>query len=193
MKKALLLSLALLSVALGRAETYIISTAHSQIRFSVKKWSVLDVEGLFRSFHGTIRYRPDNPEESTVEVSVDVASLVTGEPKRDESLAMPEFLDVARHPTMSFKSDVVRKEANGTLLAKGFLTIKGTSRVVPIRVQLLGVQQIPGEGEVATFAAEFTIDRRDFGVLGGTLSRTMVGNEVRIRLTLAGKRQRGAN
>lgn len=190
LRAVFLLLLSLFCADLCRADTYSVVTSHSQVRFSVKKWSVLDVDGLFRTFYGTIRYDPARPQESSVEVKVNVSSVATGEIKRDESLAMPEFFDAARHPEMTFRSTSVSGDGAGTLVVKGNLTIKGTPRIVSIRVQPLGVQQIPGEGEIATFTTEFTIDRRDYGVLGGTLSRTMVGNEVKIRLTLGAKRLR---
>ncbi len=184
----LLLVLAAVGTGPCRADTYAVVTSQSQVRFSVKKWAVLDVEGLFRRFQGTIRYDPKKPADGSVEIAVEVGSVVTGEDKRDEGLAMPEFFDAARYPVMTFKSGSVSAGPKGTLLVKGNLTIKGTSRAISIRVQPLGIHDIPGEGVHATFATEFRLDRRDYGVLGGPLSRTMVGNEVNIRLTLGAKR-----
>lgn len=188
--KTVLVPLVLVALGAGQSQagTYAVAPAHSQIRFSVKKWSVLDVEGLFRRFQGQIRHDPAKVEDGFVEVVVEVKSVLTGEEKRDEALAMPEFFDAARFPLMTFTSNRVSAAAGGTLLVRGTLTIKGRDRDLAIRVRPLGIQEIPGEGRHATFATEFTLDRRDFGVLGGTLSRTMIGNEVTIRLTLGAKR-----
>lgn len=165
---------------------YIVVPSQSQVRFSVKKWSVLDVDGFFRRFRGEIRYDPHTPSKSSVIVDVETASVTTGDEKRDESLAEPQFFDSQRVPIMRFASGGVTTAAGG-MAVTGNLTIKDTTRPVTVRVRLLGVQDIPGEGKFATFATEFIVDRRDYQVLGGSLSRTMIGNEVSIRLTLGGK------
>ena len=88
---------------------------------------------------------------------------------------------------MRFVSRTVNLGAADQITVSGNLTIKDTTRLVTVPVRLLGVQEVPGEGKFATFAAEFIVDRRDFQVLGGSLSRAMVGNQVSIRLTLGGK------
>ena len=87
---------------------------------------------------------------------------------------------------MRFVSSGITKVAGGMVLL-GNLTIKDTTRAVTVPIRLLGVQEIPGEGKFATFATEFVVDRRNYQVLGGSLSRTMIGNEVSIRLTLGAK------
>jgi len=177
------------SAALSQDEgQYNVVPAHSQIRFSVKKWSVLDVEGLFTRYRGEIRYDAQRPERCSVNLEVETASVFTGEPKRDESLLDPGFFDSRRVPLMKFASTKVTRTGKGEMLVAGNLTIKDTTGNIVVRVQLLGIQDIPGEGRLATFQTQLVLDRRTYGVLGGPLSRTMIGNDVSIRLTLGTKR-----
>ena len=83
--------------------TYAIDASHSAVEFAVRHLGLTNVRGQFRAFHGVIEIA-DRPEESTVTVDVDLASIDTREPNRDEHLRANDFFDVPNHPTMSFRT-----------------------------------------------------------------------------------------
>lgn len=170
--------------------TYRILPDQSRVGFTALKWSMFEIEGLFRTHRGAIVFDPAAPERSRVSWEVDVASIATGSDDRDRALRAESFLDAAHHPRMRFESTSVRRAADGALEVEGTLTIRGVTRPLRSTVRLLGGREVPGEGFLAGFATEFTIDRRDYGVLGGSLSRQMIGNDVRIHLSAGAVRER---
>jgi polyisoprenoid-binding protein YceI len=95
--------------AAGRWE---IDQAHSSVEFSVRHLMISKVRGRFSKFAGAIHVA-DRPEDSWVELSIDAASIDTREASRDEHLRSPDFLDVERHPTLTFKSTGFRPRKTG--------------------------------------------------------------------------------
>ena len=89
------------------AGTYQIDASHSVVEFVVRHLGLARVRGRFNDFTGTIEVG-DGPARSRVDVSIDAASIDTRDAKRDEHLRSPDFLDVANHPTLEFRSNAVR-------------------------------------------------------------------------------------
>src|SRR5262245_15811075 len=87
--------------------TYAIDASHSQVGFAVKHMMFSTVRGNFRTFEGTIVVDHDNPANSSVNVTIDAASITTGDDRRDEHLRSADFFDVANYPTLTFKSSSV--------------------------------------------------------------------------------------
>jgi polyisoprenoid-binding protein YceI len=149
------------------------------------------VRGHFKNVHGTLEFDPANPKASRVEVRIDAAAVWTGEPDRDGHLRSADFLDVARHPTITFLSDAVQLVGQHDFRVAGTLTIRGVARPVGLDVRYLGQWRTPWwEGGVdkgprvrAGFSATTRIDRREFGVSWqAPLERggLVVGDEVEI-------------
>lgn len=165
-----------------------IDSAHSQVEFSVKHMMFTTVRGRFSAFEGYIDMGAEALESPSVEVTVDVASLDTRVTDRDAHLRSGDFFDVESHPTMTF----LGKRAEGSwgnpgdsFRVVGDLTIRGVTREVVLDARFEGTGTDPWGGTRAGFAAETTVDRRDFGLTwnqaleaGGVL----VGHEVRIEL-----------
>ena len=166
-------------------------TAHTEINFSVNHFFT-PVSGSFSDFDIQLDYDTENPEKSTVEVRIDVASINTGNEKRDNHLRSDDWFAAEAHPYMTFKSTSVREVGENQLIATGPLTIKGVSHEVELPITLLGKQMIPepmrgmiGAKEVASFQASTSINRADFGVGVGNWAATMVvGGEVNIEILL---------
>ena len=145
---------------------------HTSAEFSARHMMVTYVRGHFKNIRGSLSFDPANPSDASVEVTIDAAGLWTGEPDRDAHLRSADFLDVANHPTITFKGNQVEiiGENEGTLT--GDLTIRGITRSVTLRVRFLGRWQTPwwedgvdkGPKTRAGFTATATIDRHDFGV-----------------------------
>jgi len=162
-----------------------IDRAHSQVKFTVTKWGFVEVEGRFENFAGTIHFDAAAPERSRVDWRVQVASVRTGEARRDESLLAPEYFDAVRSPELVFVSDRVQPAANGALDVQGRLTMRGVTKPLAIRVAPIGTRTVPGEGTFQLFKTEFTVNRRDFGIVGGSVLGPVISNEVTVRVIAA--------
>ena len=140
---------------------YYVKPVYTSIRFSIVKWGVLKEEGIFRDFNGTLLYDPVHPEASRIDVVAKTASLDTKNGARDQTVTGEDFLDAARYPSLEFHSTSVDRN-----FVSGNLTIHGITRRVRFPVISLGSHEIPSIGRMAGFETTFTINRRDYGVLG---------------------------
>lgn len=172
--------------------TWSLDPAHTAINFSVNHFFT-PVRGSFEDYSIELDYDSTHPEGSSVEARIAVASVNTGNEKRDNHLRSADWFEADAHPYITFKSNSVRKVGDNKLIASGPLTIKGRSREVELPITLLGNQSISepmqpmlgGAKEVASFQASTSIDRGDFGVGVGSWAATMVvGGEVNIEILL---------
>lgn len=152
---AALLALPVLAAA---QSTWTLDQVHSNVGFEVRHL-LTDVGGEFHDFDGTIVYDAENPENSSVEVTVQAASIDTDNEKRDDHLRSEDFFAVEQYPTLSFKSTSVEDAGDGMLNVTGDFTIRGVTKRITIPVEVLGVM-----GDKAGFATEFVIDRQEYGV-----------------------------
>ena len=165
---------------------YKINKAYSSVGFSVYKWRVLKEEGTFRDFEGRIHYDPKRPDLSQIEVTVQAASLDTGNGTRDSVLRSDDFFHVEKYPTLHFVSDKITQKNANDIEVVGALTIHGVTKRITIPARVNGTSTVPGVGTLAGFEATFTIDRTDYGVngfrwSGGSLS---INKDVSIHLAL---------
>lgn len=133
MKKTLFTSLLWLVPALSWAAEYQIDPAHSAAQFAVRHMMVSNVRGEFTKLSGKVIFDPQNLAASSVEAVIDAASLSTREAQRDTHLKSPDFFDVAKFPALTFKSKQIYR-ANGQLLMKGDLTMRGVTKEVVMTV-----------------------------------------------------------
>ncbi|MFC1526233.1 YceI family protein [Candidatus Latescibacterota bacterium] len=176
------LAVAALTTAAG-AETYQIDTVHSSAEFAIRHL-VSRTTGGFTDFAGTIVYDPEKPEATQIEGTIQVASIDTRNEKRDGHLKGPDFFDAGKYPTIAFKSSSTRSHDNH-LMVTGNLTLHGTTRQIVLPVEVLGVGTHPRSGKaVAGFSAETTIRRSDYGVNNWTDVAGVLGDEVKVILTI---------
>ena len=196
--KLFLLALTLaaaISLATGApsaATTWSVDSAHTEVNFSVKHFFT-PVKGQFDDYEAVVSFDPANPEASTVEVKIAVASVNTNNEKRDTHLQTADFFDAETYPYITFKSTSVRAAGDDQYLITGDLTIKDVTREVELPVTLLGVTELDDEMSamfggiqtVASFQGGTTVNRNDFGVGTGSWAATLVvGGEVNIDLAL---------
>lgn len=185
MKPVLTLALALAAAPAALAQSYTIDSAHSKAQFSVRHMMVSNVRGEFSKMKGTIDYDEKDPSAIRVEATIEVASINTGEPKRDEHLKSPDFFDAAKYPVITFRSKSARKTANG-LAVTGDLTIHGVTKEVVLQVEGPSPEVRDPWGNFrrgATAAAK--INRKDFGLTWNAALETggvVVGDEVTITI-----------
>ncbi len=189
MTRTLLTTITVLGVlaaaATAGAEVWTIDPAHSTAAFSVRHMMVSNVRGHFADLEGTVEIEGDDPASAKVAVSIDPASIQTGEPKRDEHLRSADFFDVAAHPSMSFVSRRVEKAGDGYRLV-GDLTMHGVTREVVLDILELTPAIRDQRGMLRRGAsAAGTLDRKDFGLTWNRLLETggvVVGDEVRLTI-----------
>ena len=165
--------------------TWTIAPSHSVVGFTVRHLMVSKVRGRFGEFSGTLEIGADRLA-SSVEATIDTASIDTADEKRDAHLRSADFFDVEAFPTMRFRSRGLREQGDTRILL-GDLTIKDITRPVELKLELEGVAGDPWGGTRAGFTAETVINRRDFGLdwnvaldTGGVL----VGEQVTIGMDI---------
>lgn len=163
---------------------------HSSATFSIRHMMVTNVRGQFGEVSGTLNFDPDQPDSSYVEASISVASLSTGNAKRDEHLFSPDFFDVSRYPNIAFMSAKVELLGENRGRVRGDLTIHGVTRPAIMEIEYAGPVKSPADlgGETTIgFTATTVIDREDYGITWNVPigdSGVMVGKEVRITLDI---------
>ena len=178
-------ALALASPALA-ADTYQFDKAHTTVGFQVRH-IVTNLGGKFQDFSGTIKVDRVKPETSSVEFTIQAASINTNDPKRDEHLKSPDFFDVANQPTITFKSTSVKPTGKDAYDVAGNLTMRGVTKAITLPVTFLGEGKDPWGNEKIGFETATTLNRKDYGInwnkaldQGGLL----VGDEVKVQISV---------
>lgn len=174
--------------ALAGAATYELDPAHSSAQFSVRHMMVTNVRGDFGTIAGKVVLDEKDLTKSTVEATIDATSINTRDRKRDDHLKSADFFDVAKFPTITFKSSKVQKVADGKLKVTGMLTMRGVSREVTLDVEGPTAEIKDPWGNIKRGASATTkINRKDFGVNWNAPLETgglVVGEEVAITLDI---------
>lgn len=154
------------------------------------------VRGRFMKMSGMADFELASPETGSVEVSIDAASISTGDEKRDNHLRSADFFDVVQNPLITFKSTSVKKVEGEQYEVLGDLTMRGITKSVILALTFLGSREIPsGEGAAETragFAAKATLNRHDFGIswdMPVAMGVTVVGGEVDVTLNVEAIKQ----
>ena len=164
--------------------TRTIDASHSEVGFSVRHLGISKTRGRFGAFTGTLSVDAENPGNSSVEVSIDAASIDTKDGGRDEHLRGTDFFDVEQFPTVTFRSTNVRGEGSDWTI-EGDLTIRGVTQQVELETELVGLQRDPWGGERVGFAATTEVNREAFGLTWNAALETggvLVGKNVKIHI-----------
>lgn len=175
--------------------TWTVDPMHAELGFGVRHLMISTVRGRFGKVEGTAEVDDANPNNSKIEVTVDVNSIDTRQEMRDNHLRSADFFDAANHPTMHFVSTRIDGDVSKTFKVMGDLTIRGTTRPVTLDVTLEGRAKDPWGNDRAGFSATGHINRHDFGLnwnqaleAGGVT----VGAEVKLTLDVEIVRQSAA-
>jgi polyisoprenoid-binding protein YceI len=167
--------------------SFIIDSVHTHVGFSVKHMMVSTVRGQFRKFDGKIRLDAKDFAKSSFEGEVDVASIDTGNPDRDNHLRTNDFFDAPNHPKITFKSTNIVARGGNDYVVHGDLTIRGVTKPVALDVEFHGTAKNPYGKTVTGLSASAVINRKDFGVNFNALLETggvAVGEKVKLELEL---------
>ena len=167
---------------------WVIDPTHSLVEFSAKHLMITTVKGRFGGVRGALALDAVNPSRSSVEVTIDAASVDTRVEQRDQHLRSADFLDVERYPDITFRSLRVEGPTaapGDEFRLIGTLTIHGVAREVALAATFEGQAKDPWGGQRVSFSATTKIDRRDFGLTWSQALETgglLVGNEIKISL-----------
>jgi polyisoprenoid-binding protein YceI len=183
-----ILALAALPAALPLAaqDVYKIDPVHSEASFKVRH-ALAKVSGRFSKFSGTIKVDAADITKSSVEVTIETASITTDNEGRDKHLKSADFFDVEKFPTITFKSTSVKEVAKGKLEVTGAFTMHGVTKAITFPITNAGTQpgMKPGTVLAGFVDGTVTLNRSDYGVKYGI---PLVGDEVVISLNVeAGK------
>jgi polyisoprenoid-binding protein YceI len=172
--------------------TWIFEPGHTAAEFRVEHMMVTWVRGHFKDVHGRLEFDPETGVLSSLEATIQAKGLWTGEPQRDDHLRSADFLDVAAHPSISFKSIAVERVAGNDYKVHGSLTIRGTTRSIVLDLHYQGRWRTPYDTAHVTrvgFTGTTRINRHDFGVSWDSPMENdgrVVGKEVWIIIDVEG-------
>lgn len=166
--------------------TFAIDKTHSEAAFQVRHL-ITKVRGRFGDFSGVVNFNAEQPEQSSVQVTIQAASIDTGTPDRDAHLRSDDFFAVETHPAITFQSTGITAAGGNRYQVAGTLTMRGVTKAIAIPVTLLGTAVDPWGNQKVAFEGEVTINRKDYGLnwnaaleAGGFL----VGDDVTISLSI---------
>ena len=156
---------------------------HTQVEFAAKHLGMMTVRGTFLEVAADGYIDPEHPEASSVDVTIQTASIRTNNPQRDNDLRASNFLETDKYPTMHFKSTRVEQSGTDTYNVTGDLTIKGNTHPVTLKVVKYGEFNDPNMmGHRIGYSAETKINRKDFGMTFSMMldGKWIVSDEVQI-------------
>jgi polyisoprenoid-binding protein YceI len=166
-----------------------IDPAHSSAHFVVRHMMITNVRGSFGGVKGTVNYDPENPGQTTIETTIDAATVNTMDAQRDAHLRSADFLDVEKFPAITFKSTRVEPAGDGEAKITGDLTLHGVTRPVVLHAEgpIAGGKDPFGN---VRFGASATgkIKRSDFGLTWNAALETggiLVGDDLKIELEVS--------
>jgi polyisoprenoid-binding protein YceI len=163
--------------------TWDIDASHSEVGFSVRHLGISKTKGRFGTFTGALVVA-DVPEDSSVAVEIDMASVDTRDAGRDEHLRGADFFEVETFPTMTFRSTKVTPKGDRWLV-EGDLTIKNVTKKVVLDAEVTGLATDPWGNDRVGFQASTEVDREDFGLTWNAALEAgglLVGKTVKISL-----------
>jgi polyisoprenoid-binding protein YceI len=162
--------------------TWKVDPAHSELAFSVRQLLITTVTGRFTRYDATI-VTGEDPLGSSVNATIELASLDTGNEKRDQHIRSDTFFDVAEHPTASYRSTGIRRAGDGWVI-DGDLTLHGITRNVPLAVTATGFGPGPNGDRRAVFSAAAHIHRGEFDIDRWTGGGLVVSDKVAISVEI---------
>lgn len=166
--------------------TWKIDPAHSGAEFKVRHMMISNVKGSFSSLSGTLVENTIDSTQSTVEATIDIATVNTGDAQRDGHLKSGDFFDAEKYPTMLFRSTKVEKKGEGEYKVTGDLTLHGVTKPVVFDVE---GPSTPGKDPWGNtrigLSATTKINRKDFGLSYNAALETggiLIGEDVTISL-----------
>ncbi len=188
MKKLIMLSLFILSVASMQAQTnWSVDKAHSQVMFTVSHLVITEVTGNFKNFDAKVTADKADFTDAKIEFTAEVASINTDNEMRDNHLKSDDFFNAGKFPEMKFKGKELKKVSGNKYKLTGDMTIRDITKTITLDVTFLGMANDPYGNTKAGFKIKGTINRFDYGLKWNTLTEAggaVVGSDVEITVNL---------
>jgi len=142
-----------------------IDSSHAVARFSIRHFMIANVQGLFSNMTGVIQFDPPDLSSLSVEAEMDVKTLATGNPERDEHLLSPDYFDAEKYPKIFFKTTRVEPTGGNRAKVTGDLTIRGIRKPVTLDSEFFGPVKSPfSKTTCIGFSATGKVNRQDYGL-----------------------------
>lgn len=183
----LLLPALLLVAPTFASDIYKIDSVHSEVGFKIRHL-VAKTSGRFTAFKGTIAVDSFNISNSTVEITIDTTSINTDNEYRDKDLRSDKYFDVAKYPTITFKSTEVKEVSKGKLEVTGDFTLHGITKRITFPVTSLGTipGMKPGSTVIGFGDGALKLNRHDYGI---SAMKGVLGDDVDINLDVEAVKQ----
>ncbi|HEX6797891.1 MAG TPA: YceI family protein [Ktedonobacterales bacterium] len=157
---------------------------HTQVEFAAKHLGMMTVRGHFADVSVTGTIDPDHPDATSVEVTIQTASIRTHNEQRDNDLRSSNFLEVDKYPTITFKSATIEHVGGDRYNMTGDLTIKGVTKPVTLHGVRYGEFNDPMMGHRIAYSAEGQVNRRDFNMTFSPVldGKFVVSNEIQLMI-----------
>ena len=178
------------TAAEARSDAFVLDVAHTNVQFRVKHLGINTVSGRFDRFSGSFSWDSTAPALTSVDVTIDAASVDTDIERRDNHLRSEDFFFVEKYPTITFRSTNVRRVEGNRFRVLGDLTIRGDTKPVVLDAELTGLLRLKSGAEVAAVSARTTINRFDYGLAWNRLTEGVanVAPEVEIVLNIEARK-----
>jgi polyisoprenoid-binding protein YceI len=185
-KSAIVIAMIVALPVLAHADSWQIDPMHTSVEFTVRHMMISNIKGVFEKTSGTVTTSGNDPTSAKIDATIDASSVDTRVDRRDADLKSPNFLDVAKYPTITFKSTKVEAAGEGKWKVTGDLTLHGVTKSVVLEVESSGAPIKDPFGNTRAGASATTkINRKDFGLTYNKTLETggvMVGDEVAISI-----------
>jgi polyisoprenoid-binding protein YceI len=171
--------------------TWAVDPAHSRVEFQVKHLGISTVRGNFSDFEGTLELGEDLAS-AKASGTVNVVSVNTDEPKRDDHLRSPDFFHVDEHPHIEFQSTAIEPLDEDRFRITGDLTLHGVTREITLTAELLGTEEDPYGNERVALEVRGALNRGEYGMtfnqaLGS--GNVLVSDKVKLALDISAIKQ----
>jgi polyisoprenoid-binding protein YceI len=186
--------------SLSHATTWEFDPAHTAAHFAVRHMMVSTVRGEFGKVTGTVNLDDKDLSHSSVEGTIDVSTINTRQPNRDQDLKSSNFFDVAKYPTMTFKSTSIKKVGKDKYKIVGDLTLHGVTK--PVTLDVEASQEVKDmQGNLRRGAHATTkLNRKDFGLTynkaiegGGVVVGDQIEVDLDVEMTRAGGAEKASS
>ena len=174
----------LIASFLGAAvEEFVFDKSHTSVGFRIRHW-LTKVEGRFRDYDGRIWIDREDPAASKVELTIQAASIDTGNERRDNHLRSADFFEVEKYPAITFKSSKVESKGKDLYEVTGDFTMHGVTKTIVVPVRHTGFIDL-GKQQKAGFEITFPLNRKDYGITWNRAADqggVMLGDDVEIHV-----------
>ena len=184
---ALFLAVAAPVAALAQTSAWTMDPTHAHATFTIRHMAITNVRGEFQKVAGTLKLDEKDVTKSSVEATIDAASIDTRVADRDNHLRSPDFFDVAKDPEIAFRSRKVTPAGKDRYDVLGTLTMHGVAKEITLPVAFLGLTKDPWGNDRAGFEISMTLNRKDFGIVWNKTLDTgglMLGDDVEVTINI---------